>query len=138
MVRRKAGVPEYARGEIVPRAASGTGHDGAVATETMPGVFVPASQALVIGSSSPQMLRRASEVMAWLVGQGATHVDCVRDSRPEIRPGGLTVLWADGPQARACAQHFASGFDAAGLPLLPSWLSLRADDDFDLRWQHKL
>lgn len=86
-------------------------------------------------SPSAEMLSVVREVTDFLHESGASHIDVVPDMRGRGEPGAITVRWMGEIPARVVAERFAVSAADDGTPRVPAWLNLRADNDFDLRWQ---
>lgn len=84
---------------------------------------------------TPGMVDLAREVLALLASHGAIHARVTKDRSRRGHPGALLVAWTDGPTALEVARHFAVSTSECGTPRVPSWLALRRDHDFDMRWQ---
>ncbi len=130
---RHSRLPDNIRAELPVRGRAGTGHDLTFPTETGAGV-VPA-EAARWSRPSAQMLALVQQVSDYLLSCGAEHVDVMTDLRRRGMPGAFTLRWFKGVPPATVAAKFAVSEAADGTPLVPAWLSLRADDDFDLRWQ---
>lgn len=130
---RRTGLPEHIRKELPDRARAGVGLDPDAPT-LVNGVKVSADFARQ-RVPSEEMLGLVGQVEGFLATQGAKHIDVVRDFRKNGCPGDLTVRWYGPVAASVVAGQFAVSVCADGTPRIPAWLSLRADDDFDLRWQ---
>ena len=130
---RRTGLPTHIRHDLDNRAKAGFGHDPDAPTMSN-GTSVAARLAKE-SAPSTEMLGIVREVRLLLTGLGASHIDTVPDLRNNGTPGDLTVRWHGQVPAKAIATHFATSTTLDGTPRIPAWLSLRADDDFDLRWQ---
>jgi hypothetical protein len=94
------------------------------------GRVVSAGEALIQGPPSAAMYREAQGIVAWLREQGASNADCVADyDASKDRPGGLMVRWG----GEVTAFEVAEKCGVAGL--LPGFLQLLPDDDWDLRYK---
>lgn len=99
------------------------------------GALIPADQACR-QQPSQEMRALAQDVQKFLAASGARNIDVIQDYHQKGRPGCLTVRWTG--EIRACdvaAEFAVSVRQDDGTPQIPSWLALRAEDDFDLRWQ---
>lgn len=132
MTRRTPLSPQ-ARSELALRAKYGSGHDY-TAPVADGGRTISSLQARQ-QEPTPAMLNTTRQVMEWLRDNDAVGVSITRDIRKLGHPGCITVLWSSGPSAAQCAAQFQVSQTRGGLPLIPGWLSLRAVDDWDLRWQ---
>ena len=130
---RHSRLPDSIRAELPVRGRAGAGHDQTYPTDAGSGT-VPAAAACWRRPSA-QMLGLAEQVRDYLRSSGAEHIDVARDVRGRGMTGALTVRWFKGVPPATVAAKFGVSRAADGTPLLPAWLSLRADDDFDLRWQ---
>lgn len=130
---RRTGQPAHIRAELRERADAGAGLDFTHPTD-LDGRTVPAKQACT-APPSQAMVTVADEVCTFLRSVGAEHVSVVPNPRCLDQPGNLTVQWYGGVPARRVAEKFAVARTSEDLPLIPAWLCLRADDDFDMRWQ---
>lgn len=130
---RRTGQPPHIRAELRERAAAGIGLDPDHPTD-VGGRTVPAAQACGM-RPSPAMIAVAEQVTDFLDSVGASHVGIVPNPRCPDQPGNLTIQWYGGVPAKAVADQFAVSKTADGTSRVPAWLSLRADDDFDMRWQ---
>lgn len=81
-----------------------------------------------------QCVRMVAQIQQWLLGRDVESVHVTTDIRQYGNQGVVTVIWGSGPSAREVAEVFAVGH-RDGLPLLPAWVGLKAEHDFDLRWQ---
>lgn len=132
MVRRTR-VPDRVRAELSARAQAGIGHDPTVPTVTAYGT-VPAAEAVAFRPSG-DMLVLVQQVVSYLRECDVRHVDVQVDVRDLGCPGAVTVRWHGGVSPLQVASRFAVSTAPNGIPRIPAWLSLRADDQFDLRWQ---
>jgi len=130
---RRVGLPEHIRAQLTFRASAGSGHDADYPT-AVPGRTVPASDALLV-SPSEQMLDYARSIVRHLQQIGAQNVSIGFDLRGKGNPGAMTILWSGVTSPADLAATFAVSTAEDGTPRLPAWLSLRADHEFDLRWQ---
>jgi hypothetical protein len=133
MGRRRSGLPADIKQELSTRANAGVGLDPEFPTRTGNDIC-PAATACR-RTPSDDMLAFVRTVMAYLKSKDAIQVRLVQDFRDRGQPGALLLVWSNGPSASEIASQFAVSRSACGTPRLPSWLSLRVDNDFDLRWQ---
>lgn len=133
MGRRRSGLPAAIKAELPSRANAGVGLDPEFPTRTTSGVCRAA--VACHHRPSPDMVALVRDVMNYLTAANAQQVRLLQNYRDQGQPGALTVAWTSGPPAAETAERFAVSTAECGTPRLPSWLSLRADDDFDLRWQ---
>lgn len=134
MARRRVGLPSEIRAELPMRANLGVGLDPEYPTTTVDRGQCKAALACQF-KPSPQMLAYVREVVAYVQSQDGTQVRVLQDFRHRDYPSDLLLAWSDGPAPAAVAAKFAVSTAEDGTPRIPSWLSLRADNDFDLRWQ---
>jgi hypothetical protein len=132
-VARRVGQPPHVRVELDIRASAGAGHDGEYQT-VMGQETVPAQHACRM-EPSEQMWRMVQNVTDHLRDVGASNIVVVPDFRGHDEPGALTIQWEGNVPAKDIATRFAVSVSDDGTPRVPAWLSLRADGDFDLRWQ---
>lgn len=133
MARRRVGLPAEIRAELPLRANLGVGLDPEYPT-AMGERECPAKVACRY-KPSPQMIDYVRDVAAYVQSQDATQVRVLADFRHRDYPSDLLLAWSGGPAPAAVAEKFAVSTAEDGTPRLPAWLSLRADNDFDLRWQ---
>lgn len=130
---RRSHIPPHVRAHLADRASAGRGHDMRAATLNR-GTVVSAYQAR-LADPSPEMLAVVRDVMEWIADHGGVGVGLQVDIRFNMHPGCITVCWNGDPTALTVAEQFAVGRTIDGLPQIPGWLSLRNDDNWDLRWQ---
>lgn len=133
MARRRSGLPANIRSELPSRANAGVGLDPEFPTR-MGGKVCKASIACR-HQPSPDMVAFVRDIMEYLKTADAQQVRLVQHYRDRGQPGALLLVWESGPAAADVAAKFAVSTSECGTPRLPAWLSLRVDNDFDLRWQ---
>lgn len=134
---RRTGLPERIRAELPTRARAGIGHD--------PNHLTPMADKMCRANDarsqrpSPYMVEFVRRIVDHLHEVGATHITIAQDLQHLGHQGSLTVQWAGAEATVASvAAKFAVSTSLDGTPRLPAWVSLRNDDDFDLRWQARL
>lgn len=130
---RRAGLPAHILVDLPARAAAGRGLDPDVITITRDGVMSAADAREY--PPSAEMLTLVRQITGYLYDHGGRHVSVDADLHGDDHPGHLTVRWAGTVSPRDVAEAFAVSRAEDGTPRLPSWLNLRADAEFDLRWQ---
>lgn len=126
-------VPESVRAELPRRAHAGLGLDGSFPTILRTGQTVPAAEACK-HAPSEQCVQMLNAIQHWLVAQGVGHLHIVTDLRGYGQPGTAAIIWGEGPTAHDVAQVFATDW-LDDLPRIPAWMALKAEHEFDLRWQ---
>jgi hypothetical protein len=127
---RRPSLPEHIQAELKERAEFGRGHDMTVEVDPSGRTAYQAR----LSDPCPAMMDVIRSVYEWLDSHGAESVTMEIDPRAHRHPGCVLIRWHGDVAARDAAEAFACGHDADGTPLIPGWLSLRCDDDFDLRW----
>lgn len=130
---RRSVLPAHVQAELPERAKYGLGHDMGAPT-LHHGETITAFKAR-LREPSPEMLAEVKAIWAWLDDQDASSVGLLLDIRHAKHAGCMTVSWSGGPSAAEVAEQFARAYSADGTPLIPGWLSLKSEDDWDLRWQ---
>ena len=133
MARRRVGLPADIRTELPMRANMGIGLDPDYPTTV--GNIERTAKDASRHKPSHDMVEFVRSVAAFLQAHDATQVRILQDFRDLNHPGDLLVAWSNGPNVVAVAEKFAVSTAPDGTPRLPSWLALRSDNDFDLRWQ---
>jgi hypothetical protein len=138
MARRRSGLPASIRSELPLRAKAGIGLDPEFPTKV--GEKVCPAAAACQRQPSSDMLDMVRDIMIYLKDNDAQQVRLLQQWRDRGQPGALLIAWSSNeaktsPSASEIATRFAVSTSTCGTPRLPSWLSLRVDDDFDLRWQ---
>lgn len=136
MGRRRSGLPSSIKAELPKRASAGIGLDPEYPTRM--GTRVCKAAAACRHTPSQDMITFVQKVMTYLRDHHATQVRLLQHYRDRGQPGALLLAWSDGPSAADIASTFSVSTAECGTPRLPSWLSLRHDNDFDLRWQPPL
>lgn len=133
MARRRSTLPREIRAELPARANAGIGLDPEFPTKMGEKVY----KAAIACRHQPSldMVAFVKQIMEYLTAHDATQVRLLQHFRDRGQPGALLLVWASGPAAADVAAKFAVSTSPCGTPRLPSWLSLRVDNDFDLRWQ---
>lgn len=134
MARRRVGLPSEIRAELPMRANLGIGLDPEYPTTMGDRGHLKAAIACRY-KPSPQMLDFVRDVAAYVQSHDGTQVRVLQDFRHRDYPSDLLLAWSEGPSPSDVAAKFAVSNAEDGTPRLPAWLSLRADNDFDLRWQ---
>lgn len=116
------------------RSTVGSGQDMTAPTPMGDTAGVVTAYAARIHGPSQHMRTVVDRLAHWLTRMGATSVFIETDRRHLGHPGCLTVHWNGPIPAAAAACQVAVAF-RDGLPVIPGWLSLVAEDDWDLRWQ---
>lgn len=130
---RRSFLPPHIQAELPQRARYGVGHDMSAPTLHF-GESLTAYTART-REPSPEMMAVIKSIGAWVESRGGKSVGILIDIRHAKHSGCITVSWDGGPSAFDVATQFAVGYDTDGLPLIPGWLSLKNEDDWDLRWQ---
>lgn len=130
---RRSVLPAYVRAELPQRAKYGLGHDMLAPTSNS-GNKITAFNAR-LAEPSPEMMATVKAVWEVVESEGGTSVGLLLDARHAKHPGCVTVTWGNGPKAIEVAARFATGYLEDGTPQIPGWLSLKSEDDWDLRWQ---
>lgn len=133
MGRRRAGLPANIKTELPHRANAGVGLDPEFPTRM--GERICKAATACRHTPSTDMIAFVRDVMDYLRAHDAIQVRLVQHFRDRGQPGALLLAWSNGPTAADIATRFAVSTSECGTPRLPSWLSLRVDNDFDLRWQ---
>ena len=133
MPRRRSGLPASIRSELPARANAGVGLDPEFPT-SMGNKGVCKASTACHHTPSADMLDFVRQIMDYLKTSEATQIRLLQHWKDRGQPGALLLGWSGGRTAAEIADKFAVSTAPDGTPRLPSWLSLRVDDDFDLRW----
>lgn len=131
---RRAGLPAEIRAQLTTRAAAGRGLDGEYPTQTAAGTVTPACE-MLSAEPTEAMLMFVRKITNYLHDHGAHHVTVTQDRSKDGHIGQLTIQWAGPLPPSQVAEQYAVSRAADGTPRLPAWVNLRADAEFDLRWQ---
>lgn len=132
MARRRSGLPKEIRSEISTRANAGVGLDPDFPTLGPTGTCTAKTACKF--KPTVEMIEFVRTIAAHVQANDATHMRVMNDQDRNL-PGALILAWSDGPSAADIANKFAVSHSECGTPRLPSWLALRVDNNFDLRWQ---
>ena len=113
------------------RAGRGLDMDFPVVTDT--GTKVTSRDAVALGSTE-EMVLLVHTVRQFVKDAGGEHVVALRDPSGLNRPGSWIIRWNLGPSAETVAEQFKVSENEDGLSLIPGWLNLRCDTNFDIRW----
>lgn len=134
MARRRT-LPEHVRSNLTERVRRGSGHHHTWPTGGPRGDTITADEARAY-PPSPDMMTLIYDILGYLTSEGARQPTAIRDPHCPHEPGAVLIRWGGDVTAEEVARTYSLEWASDGtVPLIPAWLSLAADDDFDLRWQ---